>query len=124
MTETETQRQKEIAQAEELLFAGPQALGFAKGLFQGHFVSDWVMPYPRIPAAQQTELDKSLAEVRKFLDTELDAAAIDRQGDIPRSVINGLGRVGVLGTTAPKEFGGRGFSQMANCRILERSGRA
>ena len=63
MTETEAQRQKEIQQAEELLFAGPQAVGFAKGLFLGHFVSDWVMPYPRIPAAQQIEADKSLAEV-------------------------------------------------------------
>jgi len=123
MTETETQRQKEIAQAEELLFAGPQALGFAKGLFQGHFVSDWVMPYPRIPAAQQTELDKSMAELQQFLDADLDPAEIDRQADIPRKVIDGLGRVGVLGMTAPAEYGGHGFSQMANCRILEEIGR-
>src|SRR3977135_3377671 len=117
MTETEAQRQKEIAQAEELLFAGPQALGFAKGLFLGRFVSDWVMPYPRIPAAQQTDLDRELPKIRQFLDHDLDAAAIDRQADIPRSVIDGLGRLGVLGMTAPKEFGGHGFSQMANCRI-------
>jgi acyl-CoA dehydrogenase family member 9 len=123
MTETESQRQKEIQQAEELLFAGPQAIGFAKGLFLGRFVSDWVMPYPRIPAAQQAELDKSLAEVRPFLDNELDATAIDRQADIPRHVIDGLGRLGVLGMTASKEFGGRGFSQMANCKILEEIGR-
>ncbi len=122
MTETEAQRQKEMEQAEELLFAGPQALGFAKGLFLGRFVSDWVMPYPRIPAAQQTELDRALVEVRKFLDEELDAVAIDQAADIPRHVIDGLGRVGVLGMTAPKEFGGRGFSQMANCRILEEIG--
>src|SRR4051812_23720204 len=123
MTDTEAQRQKEIQQAEELLFAGPQALGFAKGLFLGRFVSDWIMPYPRIPAAQQIELDKSLAEVRQFLDEDLDPTAIDRQADIPRVVIDGLGRVGVLGMTAPKEFGGHGFSQMANCRILEEIGR-
>jgi acyl-CoA dehydrogenase family protein 9 len=123
MTETETQRQKEIAQAEELLFAGPQALGFAKGLFLGRFVSDWVMPYPRIPAAQKDELDKAMIEIREFLDTKLDAAAIDKQADIPREVIDGLGSTGVLGMTAPKEYGGRGFSQMANCKILEEIGR-
>src|SRR3977135_553615 len=122
MTETETQRQKEIAQAEELLFAGPQALGFAKGLFQGHFVADWVMPYPRIPAAQQTELDEALSELQQFLDEHLDAAEIDRKADIPRSVIDGLGRVGVLGMTAPKEYGGRGFSQRAYCEILQEIG--
>jgi acyl-CoA dehydrogenase family protein 9 len=123
MNKLDAQRQKEIQQAEELLFAGPQALGFAKGLFQGHFVADWVMPYPRIPAAQQPELDGTLTELRQFLDEHLDAAEIDRKADIPRSAIDGLGRVGVLGMTAPKEYGGRGFSQMANCKILEEIGR-
>src|SRR6059036_1638189 len=123
MNKLDAQRQKEIQQAEELLFAGPQALGFAKGLFQGHFVSDWVMPYPRIPAAKQTELDETLTELRKFLDEHLDPAEIDRNADIPRSVFDGLGRVGVLGMTAPKEYGGRGFTQMANCKILEEIGR-
>src|SRR6059036_2914460 len=122
MNKLDAQRQKEIQQAEELLFAGPQAVGFAKGLFQGHFVADWVMPYPRIPADQQDELDGSLTELRQFLDEHLDPAEIDRKADIPRSVIDGLGRVGVLGMTAPKEYGGRGFSQMANCKILEEIG--
>ena len=123
MNKVEAQRQKEIQQAEELLFGGPQALGFAKGLFQGHFVADWVMPYPRIPAAQQAELNKSLAELRQFLDEHLDPAEIDRQADIPREVVDGLGRVGVLGATSPVEYGGRGFTQMANCRMLEEIGR-
>jgi acyl-CoA dehydrogenase family protein 9 len=123
MNKLDAQRQKEIQQAEELLFAGPQALGFAKGLFQGHFVADWVMPYPRIPAAQQVELDEALTDLHQFLDEHLDPAEIDRKADIPRSLIDGLGRVGVLGMTAPKEYGGRGFSQMANCRILEEIGR-
>src|SRR5436189_3979478 len=122
MNEAEIQRQKEIKEAEELLFAGPQALGFAKGLFLGRFVSDWAMPYPRIPAAQQAELDTSLAEIRQFLDEHLDPVAIDRSADIPQSVIDGLARVGVLGMTAPKEFGGRGFSQQAYCKILEEIG--
>src|SRR4030095_1667245 len=119
MNKLDAQRQKEIQQAEELLFAGPQALGFAKGLFQGRFVADWVMPYPRMPAAQQTEMDKSLAALRQFLDEDLDPAEIDRQADIPRNVIDGLGRAGVLGATAPVEYGGRGFTQMGNRSLLE-----
>src|SRR5258707_9912202 len=123
MNKLDEQRQKEIQQAEELLFAGPQALGFAKGLFQGHFVSDWVMPYPVIPEAQKGELDQTLTELRKFLNADLDPAEIDRQADIPPSVIDGLGRVGVLGMTAPKEYGGHGFSQMGNCKVLEEIGR-
>jgi alkylation response protein AidB-like acyl-CoA dehydrogenase len=122
MNEVEIQRQREIKEAEELLFTGPQALGFAKGLFLGQFVSDWAMPYPRIPAAQQAELDQSLAEIRAFLDEHLDPVAIDRNADIPRHLIDGLAHTGVLGMTAPKEYGGRGFSQRAYCKILEEIG--
>src|SRR4029079_4356729 len=91
-------------------------------LFLGRFVSDWVMPYPRIPAAQQTELDETLTALRQMLDAELDPTEVDRKADIPRNVIDGWGRVGVLGMTAPKEFGGHGFSQQANCKILEEIG--
>ena len=122
MTDAELQRQKEMQQAEELLFTGPQALGFVKGLFAGHFVSDWVMPYPRIAAAEQPRIDKTLGELRQFLDQYLNATEIDRQADIPRDVIDGLGKVGVLGATAPQEVGGHGFSQLANTRILEEIG--
>ena len=78
---------------------------------------------PRIAAAEQPRIDKTLSELRQFLDQHLDPAEIDRQADIPRNVIDGLGRVGVLGATAPQEVGGHGFSQMANCKILEEIGR-
>jgi alkylation response protein AidB-like acyl-CoA dehydrogenase len=122
LSETEIQRQKEIQQAEELLFAGKQELGFAKGLFLGEFIADWAMPYPKFTDAQQAELERALAEVREFLDQNLDATEIDRTADIPRSVIDGLGRVGVLGMTAPREVGGSAFSQMMYCKVLEEIG--
>lgn len=121
-TETDLQRQKEIKQAEELLFSGRQELGFAKGLFLGNFVADWAMPYPRLSDAQQAEVDRAIAELRQFLDEHLDPEEIDRQADIPRHVIDGLGRIGVLGMTAPKEVGGLGFSQMQYCKVLEEIG--
>jgi acyl-CoA dehydrogenase family protein 9 len=122
-SEAEIQRQKEMQQAEELLFSGRQELGFAKGLFLGNFVADWVMPYPRLDATRQTELDSALNEVRQMLDRDLDPGWIDRNADIPRHLIDGLARTGVLGMTAPREFGGRGFSQMQCCRILEEIGK-
>src|SRR6266481_6705876 len=120
--QSEAERQKQMRAAEELLFAGPQKLGVAKGFFLGRFVADWVMPYPTVRPAEQTEVDDSLARLRTFLDERLDPAAIDRQADIPREVIDGLARLGVLGMTAPKEVGGRGFSQMAYCRVMEEIG--
>src|SRR5439155_270095 len=119
---TDADRQKQMRAAEELLFAGPQKLGLAKGLFLGRFVADWVMPYPAVRPAEQAELDDSLARLRTFLDERLDPAAIDRQADIPREVIDGLARLGVYGMTAPTDFGGRGLSQMAYCRVMEEIG--
>jgi acyl-CoA dehydrogenase family protein 9 len=122
-TEADLQREKEMQQAEELLFSGArEELGFAKGLFLGRFVADWAMPYPRLGAAQQTELDTALAEVRAMLDRELDSFQVDREADIPPNVVQGLARTGVLGMTAPLEFGGRGFSQMQYCKVLEEIG--
>src|SRR5436309_4945896 len=120
--QTESERQKQVRAAEELLFASPQKLGLAKGFFLGRFVADWVMPYPAIRPEEQRETDESLGRLRAFLDEHLDPAAIDRQADIPREVIDGLGRLGVFGMTAPKEVGGLGLSQMAFCRVMAEIG--
>lgn len=111
-----------MREAEELLFTGPQSVGVAKGLFLGRFVADWVMPYPAIPQEQQAPLNTSLKQLRAFLDEHLDPAAIDREGDIPREVTDGLARLGVFGMTAPAEFGGSGLSPMAYCRVMEELG--
>src|SRR4051812_38278118 len=112
-------REKQIKQAEELLFSGPQRLGVAKGLFWGRFVDDWVMPYPQLSAEERPGVEIALGGLRRFCDASLDPRAIDREADIPRSVIDGLAGLGVLGMTAPTEYGGLGFSQLGYCRIME-----
>src|SRR2546425_7612208 len=121
--QSEAERQKQMRAAEELLFAGPQKLGVAKGFFLGRFIADWVMPYPTVRPEEQAELDDSLERLRTFLDERLDPAAIDRQADIPREVIDGLARLGVFGMTAPRDVGGRGLLQMAYCRVMGGNGR-
>ena len=60
-----------------------------------------------------------MVAVRAFADAHIDAATIDREADIPPSVITGLAGLGVLGMAAPVEWGGRGISQMGYCRIME-----
>src|SRR4051812_38044342 len=119
MALTKEQLEKQQKEAEELLFSGPQTLGFAKGLFFGHFNAPLLFPYPQLDAKESAIVEKSVAEVQRFADEHIDAAAIDRDADIPRSVIDGLGKLGVLGMTAPKEVGGRGFSQMGYLKIME-----
>src|SRR5690242_10299290 len=98
-SQNDGRREKQVREAEELLFAGPQKLGVAKGLFLGRFVADWVMPYPTVPEAERGELEKSLGQLRRFLDEHLDPAAIDRAADIPQEVIEGLAGLGVFGMT-------------------------
>src|SRR6266566_2845205 len=122
MSHPDELREKQVRQAEELLLTGPQKVGMGKGLFLGRFVADWIMPYPAVAQAEQERLAGALAELRAFLDANLNPSAIDRQADIPREVIDGLARLGVFGMTAPKEFGGRAFSQMAYCRVMEEIG--
>ena len=115
-------REQQMKQAEELLSSLPQRLGVAKGLFRGEFVADWVFPYPQLSSEEQRRTTASLTELKAFCDSKLDPAQIDRDADIPRSVIDGLAQLGVLGMTAPASLGGRGFTQLAYCRILEEIG--
>src|SRR5438132_8962238 len=99
MALTVEQMKQQRKEAEELLFSGPQKLGFAKALFFGHFNSSLLFPYPQLDAKEKAIVDEAVAEVQRFADVYIDAAAIDREADIPRSVIDGLGKLGVLGMT-------------------------
>lgn len=115
----DAERARQVRQAEELLFSEPSRAGFAKALFRGEFRGDVLFPYPELPDAERARVDAAVTEVRRFAASNIDAAAIDREADIPRSVVEGLARLGVLGMTAPEEFGGRGFTQSGYCRIME-----
>ncbi len=119
MALTSAQIASQRKQAEELLFSGPQMLGFAKGLFFGHFNAPLLFPYPELNAEEHRRTNEAVAQVRRFCQEHIDAAAIDRAAAIPQEVIDGLGRLGVLGMTAPLAHGGRGFSQLAYTKIME-----
>lgn len=113
------QIEQQKKQAEELLFSGPETLGLVKGLFFGHFNAGYAFPYPRLAPAAQATVDQAVAKMRKFCDERIDPAAIDRDRDIPRAVIDGLAELGVLGMTAPGEFGGLGFPQQGYTQVME-----
>jgi alkylation response protein AidB-like acyl-CoA dehydrogenase len=115
-------RQQQIRQAEDLLFSGPRRQSLAKELFWGRLAADLILPYPRLSEEERPRVATAIGELKAFCDQHLDAAEIDRRADIPRTVIDGLARLGVLGMTAPESVGGRGFSQLAYCRVLEELG--
>lgn len=112
-------QKKQIAEAEELLFSGPEKEGFAKDLFFGRFREQAMFPYPSLPASERQIGDAAVAAVKKFCQVEIDATRIDQEALIPDSVIQGLGKIGVLGMTVSPEYGGQGMSQQNYCRVME-----
>src|SRR4051812_6128347 len=113
--------QEEFEKAKDLLEAGPAGeMGFVKSLFFGRLKLDSVMPYPKQDADEAARTDALIAKVDAFLKESVDGFQIDLEERIPQHVIDGLGKLGVLGMTVPKEYGGGGFSHTAYCRVLER----
>ncbi len=110
-------REKQLAQAEEVLGDRLPGLGFAKGLFFGHYFNAKLPPYPDLLSDPRT--NRAVADLEAFSQQEIDPVAIDRNAEIPDSVVRGLGWLGVLGACLPKEYGGGGFSQTAYCRLIE-----
>ncbi len=106
--------------AEELLFTGEEKPSFAKLLYFGLFDADRVFPYPKQTDRENQDLLKNLTN---FIETQIDPDWIDRHAEIPDSVIKGLGELGLLSMTIPKEYGGLGTSQFAYCKAMEQLAR-
>jgi alkylation response protein AidB-like acyl-CoA dehydrogenase len=116
--------QEEMEKAKDLLEAAPSAeMGFAKSLFFGRLKLDSVMPYPNQDEDEARRTDELIEKVDAFMKAEVDPDQIDREERIPHWVIDGLAKLGVLGMTVPREYGGGGFTHTAYCRVLERVSR-
>ena len=61
-------------QAEELLFSGPEHLGFATSLFFGHFQAAALFPYPTMTPAERATADEAVAKVKAFCQQSIDPA--------------------------------------------------
>ena len=109
--------EQQMAQAEEVLGDRLHEVGFAKGLFFGQYLSPKLLPYPNLD--QDPRAGQMVADLRRYCREHIDPAAIDRDAEIPQSVIDGLGKLGVLGACLPTEFGGGGFNQTSYCRMIE-----
>ena len=118
MALTAAQVAEQKSQVEELLGAGDH-LGFAKALFFGKVRGDLLFPYPALTPALQQQADEAAAKVRQFARDHIDHMRIDREANIPDSVVRGLADLGVLGMTAPPHTGGLGFNQQQYLKIME-----
>jgi len=109
--------EQQMAQAEDVIGESINEIGFAKGLFFGEHLDHKLGPYPDLHADPRT-LER-VKQLKQYCKDHIDAAAIDRDAEIPQSVVDGLGRLGVLGACVPQEFGGGGFSQVSYCQMIE-----
>lgn len=114
---TVANREKQIAEAEEILADGHAGVGFAKGLYFGRYLPQGLPRYPDLNADR--EVSAAVEELRRFARESIDPVSIDRNSRIPDEVILGLGKRGVLGACLPTTVGGRGYSQVAYCRLIE-----
>ena len=82
----EALRAKQIHQAEELLFPGRRGDRVRQGPVPGRIPRRGrSSPIPSCPRPSGRAVEAAVAAVREFADDHIDAAAIDREADIPRS---------------------------------------
>ncbi len=110
-------REKQMKQAEEILGDKSKEVGFAKRLFFGEFQREALLPYP--VHEHDARVEPLLDRLKIFCREQVDPFAIDRRAEIPQSVIDGLGKLGVLGACLPENVGGLALKQSSYCRVLE-----
>jgi len=111
VTEHVSERQaREVAeQARETQWRQPS---FAKELFLGRLRLDLVHPHPSGPPEAAERGEAFLARLRDFCESQIDAAVIERDAQIPDKVVRGLKELGAFGMKIGTKYGGVGLSQL------------
>jgi alkylation response protein AidB-like acyl-CoA dehydrogenase len=115
--EREARRVAEAAREDE--WALPS---FGKELFLGQLRLDLISPHPRPKADDRHRGEAFLARLEAFLQNTVDPLQVERDGRLPRQVIDGLARMGALGMKIPEEYGGLGLTTLYYNRALELAG--
>ena len=91
---------------------------FVGSLFMGRLLTPLVFPYPEQSEEDRRIGDEYLSQVEAFLKARVDPDAIDRTGEIPPAVLEGLAQLGCFGMKIPKAYGGLGLSQVNYNRVI------
>src|SRR3989338_8469484 len=89
-----------------------KSLSFIGELFLGHARFDLIFPYPEQSEQDHRTGDEICKKVSKLLKETLNPDEVDRTGEIPQSVIQGLAQLGCFAIKVPREYGGLGLSQV------------
>src|SRR5882672_11483183 len=102
--------------AREQEWAAPS---FVRDLFLGNLRMDLIHPYPEQDADEVARAKPFLDKLERFLREKVDSDQIDREGEIPDAVIQGLRDLGAFGIKIPREYGGLGLSQLSYMKAIE-----
>src|SRR5918996_727209 len=94
--------------------------GFLRDLFLGRFDMGLIQPFP-VETPGRPAFRAFYDKMEAFLRT-VDSVAIDRTGEYPPEVVDGLRRLGAFGMKIPTEYGGLGFSVHEYCTVMEMVG--
>src|ERR1700741_4653387 len=109
------QESRDVAEAaRETEWAQPS---FVRELFLGNLRLDLIHPFPRQPAEDRGKTEAYMEKLRAFME-DVDSDAIDRTGEIPAEVVQGLRDLGAFGLKIPEEYGGIGLSQTGSGRTI------
>src|SRR4026208_2358423 len=108
--------------AEESRQEAWEGRGFLRELFLGRLALDLIHPFPDA-GKERPEFARFVDGLRTFLREEVAPGAIDRSGEYPPPVLDGLRRLGAFGMKISKEYGGLGFTLSGVCRGLGAGGR-
>jgi alkylation response protein AidB-like acyl-CoA dehydrogenase len=117
VTEREARRVAEAARESE--WTQPS---FGKELFLGNLRLDLIHPQPKLEPEAVERGERFLAELRSFLEREVDPLQIERDARIPDRVVEGLKELGALGMKVAVEYGGLGLSQVYYNKALALAG--
>ncbi len=95
------------------------APSFVRDLFLGKLRLELIHPYPEQDPEEITRAQPFLERLERFLRERVDADRIDREGEIPEAVIQGLRELGAFGIKIPREYGGLGLSQLSYMKAIE-----
>src|SRR5258707_14618311 len=112
-----TQRKVSADEAREVAEAAREqewaAPSFVRDLFLGKLRMDLIHPYPEQDADEIARAKPFLDKLERFLREDVDSDKIDREGEIPQPVIDGLRKLGAFGIKTPREYGGLAFSHLS-----------
>ncbi len=95
------------------------APSFVRHLFLGKLALDLIHPYPEPTPDDAERARPFLEKLERFLRERVDSDRIDREGEIPDEVIQGLRELGAFGIKIPREYGGLGLSQLSYMKAIE-----